>query len=184
MSEEICQGTVGGQFSIPFVLTARQYGAFVLADAASGQGPGTPRQRGHKIVTVQGSHGAVFGVLVQIDWRIRVSRYNADRKQVSCHPTVNIKMGTGAVSRYKLSRNQKSIKVQNLHWGHLCGVRVVIYKGHIIESRMFKNRDKQMTYIVRVSKSAVSFIVMQDLSKRVESFLFFIVEQELSFEVV
>jgi len=38
----------------------------VLADAASGQGPGTPRQRGHKIVTVQGSHGAVFGVLVQI----------------------------------------------------------------------------------------------------------------------
>jgi len=49
---------------------------------------------------------------------------------------------------------------------------------------MFKNRDKQMTYIVRVSKSAVSFIVMQDLSKRVESFLFFIVEQELSFEVV
>ena len=30
------------------------------------------------------------------------------------------------------------------------GVRVVIYKSHVIESRMFKNRDKQMTYIVRV----------------------------------
>jgi len=27
---------------------------------------------------------------------------------------------------------------------------VVIYKGHVIESRKFKNRDKQMTYIVRV----------------------------------
>ena len=34
-----------------FLLTARQYGAFVLADAASGQSPVTPRQRGHKTCT-------------------------------------------------------------------------------------------------------------------------------------
>jgi len=53
-------------FFAAFVLTARQYGAFVLAGAASGQSPVTPRQRSHKTVTVQGGHGAVFGVLVQI----------------------------------------------------------------------------------------------------------------------
>jgi len=69
-------------------ITARQYGAFVLADAASGQSPVTPRQRGQKTVTVQGGHGAVFGVQVQIDGRIRVSRYNVDRNQISCHLVV------------------------------------------------------------------------------------------------
>jgi len=35
------------------------------------------------------------------------------------------------------------------------GIRVVIYKSHVIESRMFKNRDKQMTYIVRVMRSCI-----------------------------
>ena len=34
--------------------------------------------------------------------------------------------------------------------GAAAGVRVVRYKGHDIKSRMFKNRDKQMTFIVRV----------------------------------
>jgi hypothetical protein len=47
-------------------LTARQYGEVVLPDAASGQGPGTPRQRGQKTVTVQGGYGALFAVRVQI----------------------------------------------------------------------------------------------------------------------
>ena len=36
-------------------ITARQYGEVVLPDAASGQGPGTPRQRGHETVPVQGT---------------------------------------------------------------------------------------------------------------------------------
>ena len=47
-------------------LTARQYGEVVLPDAASGQSPGTPRQRGQKVVTVQGGYGALFAVRVQI----------------------------------------------------------------------------------------------------------------------
>ena len=47
-------------------ITARQYGEDVLPDAASGQGPGTPRQRGHKAVPVQGGYGALFAVIVQI----------------------------------------------------------------------------------------------------------------------
>ena len=47
-------------------ITARQYGEVVLPDEASGLSPGTPRQRGHKTVTVQGGYGAVFAVMVQI----------------------------------------------------------------------------------------------------------------------
>ncbi len=60
-------------------------------------------------------------------------------------------MGTGAVSRYKHERSQESVKVQRFYWGVAAGVRVVRYEGHNIESREFKNRDKQMTFIVRVS---------------------------------
>jgi hypothetical protein len=56
---------VGGQFSFPFVLTARQYGEVVLPDVASGQSPGTPPKRGQKTVTVQGGYGALFAVRVQ-----------------------------------------------------------------------------------------------------------------------
>jgi len=47
-------------------LTARQYGEVVLPDAASGQNPGTPHERGQKTVTVQGGYGALFAVMVQI----------------------------------------------------------------------------------------------------------------------
>jgi hypothetical protein len=47
-------------------LTARQYGEVVLPDASTGQGPGTPRERGQKVVTVQGGYGALFAVHVQI----------------------------------------------------------------------------------------------------------------------
>jgi hypothetical protein len=46
-------------------LTARQYGEVVLPDESTGQGPGTPRQRGQKAVTVQGGYGALFAVQVQ-----------------------------------------------------------------------------------------------------------------------
>ncbi len=49
-----------------FYLTARQYGEVVLPDASTGQGPGTPRQRGQKAVTVQGGYGALFAVQVQV----------------------------------------------------------------------------------------------------------------------
>ena len=78
------------------------------------------------------------------------------------------------MSRYKYDRSRKTVTVQDFGYGHLSSVavqtisepeschgtgfkmragagdRVVIYKSHVIESRMFKNRDKQMTYIVRV----------------------------------
>jgi len=47
-------------------ITARQYGEVVLPDDSTGQVPGTPRQRGHEAVTVQGGYGALFAVRVQI----------------------------------------------------------------------------------------------------------------------
>jgi hypothetical protein len=68
ISLEIYQDTARGQFKPheAFLLTARQYGEVVLPDAAPGQNPGTPRQRGQKVVTVQGGYGVVFAVMVQI----------------------------------------------------------------------------------------------------------------------
>jgi hypothetical protein len=67
LSLEIYHDTAGSQFMLdPFVLTARQYGEVVLPDAASGNCPGTPRQRGHETVPVQGGYGVVFAVMVQI----------------------------------------------------------------------------------------------------------------------
>jgi len=47
-------------------ITARQYGEVVLPDAASGNCPDTPRQRGHETVPVQGGYGALFAVRVQV----------------------------------------------------------------------------------------------------------------------
>jgi len=49
-----------------FLLTARQYGEVVLPEVSTGQGTGTPRQRGRKTVTMQGGYGALFAVRVQI----------------------------------------------------------------------------------------------------------------------
>ncbi len=40
--------------------------------------------------------------------------------------------------------------VQRFYLGAAAGIRVERYEGHDIESRLFKNRDKQMPFIVRV----------------------------------
>ena len=94
-------------------LTARQYGEVVLPDAASGQGPGT---LGQKAVTVQGGYGALFAVMVQI-----LLRAGAIAVQVLIGAT-NLSLVTkfvaspGAVSRYKLSRSQEFITVQDFNY--------------------------------------------------------------------
>ena len=67
-------------------------------------------------------------------------------------------MAIGAVSRYKYERSQKFVTLQNLYCEQWCGVRVVRYTGHGIESRKFKNRDKQMSFIVRVSTSKLLYM--------------------------
>ncbi len=63
---------------------------------------------------------------------------------------------TGAVSRYKLDRSQEFIKVQNLNCVQRSVSRVEQRIKSRIESSSYKNRDKQMPFIVRVSKCAVT----------------------------
>jgi hypothetical protein len=94
-----------------FVLTARQYGEVVLPDAASGQGPGTPPEAGP-----ESCHGAR---------RVRRSFCRPGTKFVehyACRgtsligaanlsPVTELVAGSGAVSRYKVDRSQKTVKV-------------------------------------------------------------------------
>ena len=46
-------------------ITARRYNLVGVTRRRTGQGLGTPRQRGRKTVTVQGGYGAHFAVQVQ-----------------------------------------------------------------------------------------------------------------------
>ncbi len=88
-------------------------------------------------------------------------------------------MCTGAVSRYKLPTEPEIchvIKSLGMHW---CGVRVERYEGHGIESREFKNRDKQMTFIVRVmfrpdfkTFSQVKYVITKKISLNCSSFVY------------
>jgi len=111
----------------------------------------------HEVITAQGGHGAVFGVKVQSAWRIRVSRYNWAKWVVSCHHAEVLKMGTGAVSRYRLPPKPE-ICHDTKDWLTGRGAYPGTTAGScFIESRMFKNRDKQMTFIVRVSVSDFIF---------------------------
>jgi len=48
-----------------------------------------------------------------------VSRYKFDREQVSGQGTQSFIAGTGAVSRYKLSRSKKFVKVQDFDCGQM-----------------------------------------------------------------
>jgi len=68
-------------------LTARQYGEVVLPDAASGQGPGTPHQRGQKFVPVQGGYGALFAIRVQILLSITRVAVQTVSQPENCHDT-------------------------------------------------------------------------------------------------
>jgi hypothetical protein len=95
------------------MLTARQYGEVVLPDAASGQGPGTPRQRGQKFVTVQGGYGTCFCRHGTNFIALRRDRGTSLIEAANLSPVTKLGEGTGAVSRYKLSRSQKFVTAQN-----------------------------------------------------------------------
>jgi hypothetical protein len=78
---------------------------------ASGQSPGTPRQRGQKTVTVQGGYGTCFcrhGTILIAYWRDRGTSLIGAGKLSQYRIFVG---GPGAVSRYKLSRSQKLVTV-------------------------------------------------------------------------
>ena len=94
-----------------FVLTARQYGEVVLPDAASGNCPGTRRQAGRETVPVQGGYGTCFcshGTIFIVCWRDRVTILIG---AAYLSPVTKLVESTGAVSRHKVDRSQKSVKV-------------------------------------------------------------------------
>ena len=66
-----------------------------------------------KVVTVQGGYGVVFAVLVQVLMGIYVCRGTSLIGAANLSPVTKFVAGTGAVSRYNLSRNQKFVKMQD-----------------------------------------------------------------------
>ena len=66
----------------------------------------------HKAVTVQGGYGALFAVRVQIFLSITRVAVQVWSEPLILSPFTKLVAGTGAVSRYKLSRSKKAVKVQ------------------------------------------------------------------------
>jgi len=65
--------------------------------------------------------------MVQIFGRIRVSRYNADRKQVSCHLIVILLTALAQHRGTSLQRSRDCVMVQEFYCEHLRDVRVVLF---------------------------------------------------------
>ena len=135
-------------------LTARQYGEVVLPDAASGQSPGTLACKLSRCKEGM-AHFLPAGYKFYLALR---------------------------VSRYKFDRRRETVTLQNYCWGHWRSVAVqIVSKPEIYHGTGFKLRtdervrvqrplaiglecrgkskkcDKQLTHIVRVSKSYYSF---------------------------
>jgi hypothetical protein len=135
----------------------------VLPDDSTGLSPGTRQLAGQKTVTVQGGYGTCFcrhGTNFIACWRDRgTSLIGA----TNISPITNFVAGTGAVSRYNLSRSQKFVKVQDKYCGQMSvsgcknHYKIVLGAGAKVEERSDeippwrgKNRDKQLTHIGRV----------------------------------
>ena len=94
-----------------FLLTARQYGEVVLPNAASGQGPGTLAAKLSRCKE---------GMAHFLPSRYKFCELCACRGTslvgaANLSPGTKLVEGTGAVSRYNLSRSQKSVTVQDLN---------------------------------------------------------------------
>ena len=68
-----------------------------------------------KAVTVQGGYGALFAVMVQILLSADACRGTSLIGAANLSPVTKLVAGTGAVSRYNLSRSQKFVKVQDFN---------------------------------------------------------------------
>ena len=123
----------------------------MLPDEASGQGPGTPRQRGQKFVTVQGGYGAVFAVMVQILLRsgaiavqIRCERYIYHQLQILCVALAQYR-GTILIEARNLSRYTEFYLRADAR------IRVQQPLQICLDCKSeSKNCDEQLTHIVRV----------------------------------
>src|SRR4030042_153063 len=110
-------------FFVPFVLTARQYGEVVLPDASTGQGPGTLARKLSRCKEGM-AHFLPSWYKVGEHYECRGTSLIG---VANLSPVTKLVAGTGAVSRYNLSRSQKFVTVQDLYWGQM---RVSGCNGH------------------------------------------------------
>ena len=73
----------------------------------------------HKAVTVQGGYGALFAIMVQILLSITRVAFTMLIGAANLSPVTKFVAGTGAVSRYNLSRSQKLVMVQDFNCGQM-----------------------------------------------------------------
>jgi hypothetical protein len=104
-------------------ITARQYGEVVLPDEASGQGPGTLAGKLSRCKE---------GMAHFLPSRYKFFEHYACRVTsmigaANLSPVTKLVAGTGAVSRYKLSRSQKFVKVRDFNCGQM---RMSGYNNH------------------------------------------------------
>ena len=111
-----------------------------------------------KAVTVQGGYGALFAVHGTNFIEHYACRGTSLIGAANLSPVTKLVAGTGAVSRYKLSRSQKFVTVQDFNCGQMrvsgCNGPLQICLGCRSKS---KKCDKQLTHIVRVSLSIFIF---------------------------
>jgi hypothetical protein len=99
-------------------LTARQYGEVVLTDEASGQGPGTLARKLSRCKPACRQAGRVWRTFCRPGTNF-IEHYTCRGTSLigatNLSPVTKLVAGTGAVSRYNLSRSQKFITVQDLN---------------------------------------------------------------------
>jgi len=93
------------------MLTARQYGEVVLPDASTGQGPGTLASKLSRCKEGM-AHFLPPGTKFCVHYACRGTRLIG---AANLSPVTKLAAGTGAVSRYKLARSQKFVKVQDFN---------------------------------------------------------------------
>ena len=111
-----------------------------------------------KVVTVQEGYGTCFcrhGTNFITSWRDRGTILIG---AASLSPVTNLVTGTSAVSRYNLSRSQKTVKVyRNLIACRCACPGATTFTNLSWVQEQSKNRDKQLTHIVRVSRCIFIF---------------------------
>ena len=141
---------------------------------ASGQSPGSPRQRGWYVVTVQGGYGVVFAILVQsfIEAGRVVEQFWTKPLSSQC---IELLMRAHAQCRgTKLIGARKLSRYIGLKLWALARVRVQVAAGFVLGAVFCKNHDKQLTHIVRVIASVILRLSGCDKSLRhvLQDFLF------------
>ena len=109
-------------YSKPLHITARQYGEVVLPVAASGQCPGALARKWSRCKLACRQAGRVWRAFCRHSTNFIACW--CDRGTIligatNLSPVTNLLAGTGAVSRYKLSRRQLFVRVQDFNCVHL-----------------------------------------------------------------